>query len=94
MILTILAFLISLGLAYAFVPLFASLAERVGLVDHPDNNRKLHQNSIPMVGGLTLFFAAPITAVPGALRGSEFRGNDRRLDSHNFPMDPAGPNSR
>ncbi len=63
MILTIIAFLLSLLLAYALVPMLASLATRVGLVDHPDNNRKLHRNAIPMVGGLTLFVVAPIAAI-------------------------------
>jgi UDP-GlcNAc:undecaprenyl-phosphate GlcNAc-1-phosphate transferase len=63
MILTIIAFFLSLLLAYALVPMLASLAARVGLVDHPDNNRKLHRNAIPMVGGLTLFVVAPIAAI-------------------------------
>ncbi len=61
MTITIIAFFVSLLLAYAAVPILMSFARRVGLVDHPDNNRKLHRDAIPMVGGLALFFAATTT---------------------------------
>ena len=58
MILPISAFTFSLILAFLLVPFFSSLAGRVGLVDLPDNNRKLHKSAIPMVGGITVFVAA------------------------------------
>ncbi|MDA8563015.1 undecaprenyl/decaprenyl-phosphate alpha-N-acetylglucosaminyl 1-phosphate transferase [Mariniblastus sp.] len=40
------------------MPILSVVARRVGLVDHPDDKRKLHKVSIPMVGGVALFLAA------------------------------------
>ena len=61
MIVTVFAFLFALLVALAIVPILDRIARRVGLVDHPDNNRKLHKSAIPMVGGLALFFAATLS---------------------------------
>ena len=72
MILTTIAFLIALILALVLVPLLAKLAGRIGLVDHPDNTRKLHRDSIPMVGGLTLYIAAPLAAFAAIYIGLTF----------------------
>lgn len=59
----VLAFLVSLGIALFLVPILSVLARTVGLVDHPDDKRKLHKASIPMVGGVALFIAATCTAL-------------------------------
>ncbi len=45
------------------VPVLAKFAKRIGLVDLPDNSRKLHQSAIPMVGGLSTFISVISTAV-------------------------------
>lgn len=45
------------------VPLLAHFARRIGLVDLPDNNRKLHTSAIPMVGGLATFIAVFVTVI-------------------------------
>lgn len=63
MIVNLAAFIISLVLMWMLIPALSVFARHVGLVDHPDNNRKLHQNSIPMVGGLGLFIAVSLTSV-------------------------------
>ena len=63
MVFIVIAFLISLAFTLAIIPALAVLARRIGLVDHPDNNRKLHLSSIPMVGGLALFVATPLTSL-------------------------------
>lgn len=55
-----LSFLIAALLVLGLLPLFARAARRVGLVDKPDNTRKLHQSAIPLVGGLTVFIAGVI----------------------------------
>ena len=52
--------LISLGLfgflaALNVTPLVRDLALRFGIVDHPDNRRKLHRQPIPRVGGIAIF---------------------------------------
>ena len=54
----LIAFIASLVFALATLPLFSRLALRIGLVDLPDNSRKLHKSAIPMVGGLTVFSAS------------------------------------
>ena len=51
----LISFALSLLVAWALVPWFAKLAVRVGLVDNPDKNRKLHEKPIPMVGGIVVF---------------------------------------
>ena len=59
----VLAFIMSLCIALSIVPILSVTARRVGLVDHPDDKRKLHKAAIPMVGGVALFVAATCTAL-------------------------------
>jgi len=52
--------LLSLGLfgflaALNVTPLVRDLALRFGVVDHPDNRRKLHRQPMPRVGGVAIF---------------------------------------
>lgn len=51
------SFIGSLIVASLLVPLLARLARHIGLIDVPDNSRKLHKSVIPMVGGLTVFIS-------------------------------------
>ena len=46
--------------AVLLVPIFSKFADRLGLVDKPDDARKLHKTPIPMVGGLTVFVSVLI----------------------------------
>lgn len=62
MIVVILAFVVATLLTLAVVPLLARFARVVGLLDMPDNKRKLHRQPIPLVGGLAIFLAATVTA--------------------------------
>lgn len=61
-------FVVTIALVSSFlltlflVPILARFAQRVGLVDRPDNKRKLHEAAIPMVGGLALFITVAIVA--------------------------------
>ena len=59
----VLAFIVSLVIALCLVPVLSLLAQNVGLVDHPDDKRKLHKAAIPMVGGLALFIAVTCSAL-------------------------------
>ena len=76
MIVVILAFLASLLFSMALIPLLSKGAQRVGLVDHPDNKRKLHASAIPLVGGLAVFltvlFVAPLAIFVGVTYQSFF----------------------
>ncbi|MEM1226056.1 MAG: MraY family glycosyltransferase [Planctomycetota bacterium] len=47
------AFLVSI----LFVPAMRRFAIKVGLVDHPDRDRKLHQRPVAVAGGVAVYFA-------------------------------------
>ncbi len=54
-------FLIATALAFVasllLTPLVKRLAWRLGIVDHPDNHRKLHSRPIPLCGGMAILAA-------------------------------------
>jgi UDP-GlcNAc:undecaprenyl-phosphate GlcNAc-1-phosphate transferase len=58
-----LAFVASLLTALIAVPVISQIARRVGLVDHPDDKRKLHTDAIPLVGGIAIFLTV-LVATP------------------------------
>jgi UDP-GlcNAc:undecaprenyl-phosphate GlcNAc-1-phosphate transferase len=66
MIVVILALIGSTLCALVGIPILANLARRFGLVDHPDDKRKLHTDSIPMVGGIAVFLTM-VLIVPVAI---------------------------
>jgi UDP-GlcNAc:undecaprenyl-phosphate GlcNAc-1-phosphate transferase len=51
----------SFVVAFAITPLCRNLAIRWGLVDHPDNIRKLHTRPIPRIGGIPIFIACLVS---------------------------------
>ena len=56
--------IVSALLALIFVPLLSRfVAPRIGLLDQPDDNRKLHRNAIPLVGGIAVFLSVAITGL-------------------------------
>ena len=61
----LLAFLAALFASTTAAPLFARIALRLGLVDAPDDHRKLHDKPVPLTGGPTILlstiFAVAIT---------------------------------
>lgn len=64
MILAILAvFVVACGASCALTLAMRQIAPRIGLVDHPDDFRKLHQRPIPLGGGLAVFVAAAGVAI-------------------------------
>jgi len=56
-------FILSLSflLSLLFTPLFKSLSTRLGVLDYP-NPRKVHNNAIPRLGGVAIFFASFLPA--------------------------------
>lgn len=52
----ILTFVGAIGFALCFVYIYRIIAFKIGLVDKP-NSRKVHTNSIPLVGGIGIFSA-------------------------------------
>lgn len=69
----------ALLVAFITTPVVKSLAERVGAVDVPKDNRRMHKHPIPRMGGLaiflgfllsTLLFVPLTTPIRGMLLGS------------------------
>jgi UDP-GlcNAc:undecaprenyl-phosphate GlcNAc-1-phosphate transferase len=50
-----LAFAAALLIAFALTPVVKSFAYRIGAVDVPKDNRRMHKTPIPRVGGLAIF---------------------------------------
>jgi len=51
------AFFFAVALAYAFTPLFRKIALKVGILDHPVPNIKIHPKPVPYLGGLAIWLA-------------------------------------
>lgn len=54
---SVIAFLSALACSAVCAPLVAIVARRLGVVDHPDGQRKLHALSVPLAGGPTVLIS-------------------------------------
>ncbi|MEZ6128484.1 MAG: MraY family glycosyltransferase [Planctomycetaceae bacterium] len=59
----LLAFLTAFGTSAVFAPLFGRLATRFGVVDAPDEHRKLHAKPVPLTGGPTLVLSGVVAVL-------------------------------
>lgn len=66
-------FVIAFVLVYATVPYIRRLALSIGFVDRP-NNRKIHTEPIPLLGGLSIYFGFIATSLLLGHAGSTFFG--------------------
>ncbi|GHV12664.1 undecaprenyl-phosphate alpha-N-acetylglucosaminyl 1-phosphate transferase [Clostridia bacterium] len=68
----ILAFIFAALLAFVITPLVRVLAFRIGAVDVPKDNRRMHKVPIPRLGGLAIFiaFVAAVLIFYGATKES------------------------
>lgn len=57
-----LIFLTSFVFSTLIIPRLSHIAERIGLIDHP-NGRKLHRSPKPLVGGLGMIMALSLTSL-------------------------------
>ena len=62
------------ALAFAVTPLVKRLAQRVGAMDVPKDERRMHKIPIPRMGGLAIFFAFLIAVLCFAGIDRELRG--------------------
>jgi UDP-GlcNAc:undecaprenyl-phosphate GlcNAc-1-phosphate transferase len=51
------AFIVSAALAFAATPIAKHWAEKVGAIDVPKDNRRVHKKPTPLLGGLSIYFA-------------------------------------
>ncbi len=57
------ALICSILLAYAFTPIVRVLAFKIGAIDVPKDNRRMHKKPIPRIGGLAIFLAFLVTCL-------------------------------
>src|SRR5688500_17967400 len=55
------------ALALVICVFAAPIGRALGVVDHPDGKRKMHQRETPLVGGLALILPVAVMAVERAL---------------------------
>lgn len=70
----LLAVLAAAVLSYASTPLVKRLAVSVGAMDVPKDNRRMHKEPIPRLGGLAIFFAFVVSVLLFAKIDRELRG--------------------
>lgn len=63
----ILALVVGFGIAFAVTPLIKRLAFRIGAVDIPKDNRRMHKKPMPLIGGLAIFLGFSVSAVVSRL---------------------------
>lgn len=61
----VLAMPVAFAIALLSTPLILRLAIRIGLVDHPDPNRKLHRGPVPVAGGIVVLIATLLAVLWG-----------------------------
>ncbi|OPJ55269.1 glycosyltransferase family 4 protein [Alkalithermobacter paradoxus] len=51
----ILVFITAFGISYFFTPIAIKIAHKVGAIDVPKDNRRVHKTPIPRLGGISIF---------------------------------------
>ncbi len=69
----VLIFAASCMVSAVFTALLCRVAPRIGLMDHPDGRRKMHDRSVPLGGGVAIFAATVLVvtvalAIPGRVQ--------------------------
>lgn len=67
------AFLVAGGFAFALTPTVKSLAYKVGAVDIPKDNRRMHKRTIPRMGGLAIFLGFLFSVLIFGRLNTEFK---------------------
>ncbi|KAB3539715.1 undecaprenyl/decaprenyl-phosphate alpha-N-acetylglucosaminyl 1-phosphate transferase [Alkaliphilus pronyensis] len=68
------AFFFALMISYILTPYAKKLAYKIGAVDVPKDNRRVHTHPIPRMGGLAIFLAFAITALITVPIDKSFKG--------------------
>ena len=59
----ILAFVFAALMAFAITPIVRVIAHRIGAIDVPKDNRRMHKVPIPTLGGLAIFFSFVLSVI-------------------------------
>ncbi|MBM3146641.1 MAG: undecaprenyl/decaprenyl-phosphate alpha-N-acetylglucosaminyl 1-phosphate transferase [Actinobacteria bacterium] len=62
-LMAVLAFVLAAFVVYVLTPLMGALARRMGAVSVPLDERRMHVDAMPMLGGLGMYLAVVITVV-------------------------------
>ncbi|MBQ7075933.1 MAG: hypothetical protein IJM94_03930, partial [Clostridia bacterium] len=52
---------VSFAVSYAATPIVKTLAFKIGAVDVPKDERRMHKKAIPTIGGVAIFYGALIS---------------------------------
>lgn len=70
----ILALALAMLLSFALTPLVKRLAYKIGAVDIPKDQRRMHDHPIPLLGGLSIFISFVIAVLAFAQPDRQMRG--------------------
>jgi UDP-GlcNAc:undecaprenyl-phosphate GlcNAc-1-phosphate transferase len=62
-LMAVLAFVLAAFMVYVLTPFMAALARRMGAVSVPQDERRMHVDAMPMLGGLGMYLAVIVTVV-------------------------------
>lgn len=65
------SFIIAAAGAYALSPLCVWVAERIGAIDLPSDERRMHERPTARLGGLSIYLSFTVAALPVAMLGYE-----------------------
>jgi len=67
-------FLIALGVVIVLTPAIGGVARVFGVIDEPDERRKIHRRPVPRLGGLAIFLAVLVPALAFLPLDGVYRG--------------------
>ncbi|MBO7289648.1 MAG: undecaprenyl/decaprenyl-phosphate alpha-N-acetylglucosaminyl 1-phosphate transferase [Clostridia bacterium] len=70
----VLCFTIAFAISLAATPFVINLAHKIGAVDVPDNERRVHKKPIPRLGGLAIFYGFLVALMCFAKIDQQLRG--------------------
>lgn len=76
----VIGFVIAFVLSFALTPFVKKLAYKIGAIDVPKDNRRMHKKPIPRLGGLAIFIAIMIALIFGII-SSYIEGNTFIFDN-------------
>src|ERR687897_3288738 len=67
-------FLVALAVVLVLTPAVGRVARVLGVVDEPDEKRRIHLRAVPRLGGLAIFLGLFVPALAFLDLGAEYRG--------------------